>query len=157
MSLELSITKKHETYFRDALILAGIGLVASIVFIFIRFIFAWELLALVYIFMVSSIIWKIKQRFMPETYVIKHEGEHLSIWKRGEYDDEHQHYLTGTKHADFIHVVLKILSGRSTAQKHMLSSMVLVKLQQLALPSVSITVEVLDIDRASYAKFVSEC
>lgn len=36
-----------------------------------------------------------------------------------------QIYLTGTEKADFVHVVLKILSGRTSAQKQSLAQSVL--------------------------------
>ncbi len=64
-------------------------------------------------------------------------------------------YLTGLKKADFIHVTLKILSGRTVEQKQMLSKSVLDELQQLELQMCSLTVEVMDIERASYSKSVS--
>ena len=63
-------------------------------------------------------------------------------------------YLTGPEKADFIHVVLKILSGRTAEQKKMLSTLVLAQLQTLKLHTCSLTVEVMDIERASYSKLV---
>jgi 5-carboxymethyl-2-hydroxymuconate isomerase len=63
-------------------------------------------------------------------------------------------YLTGTTTTDFVHVVMKILSGRTAQQKIMLSQSVLTQLQKLELQPCSITIEVMDIDRASYSKFV---
>lgn len=67
----------------------------------------------------------------------------------------YQHYLTGQSQADFIHVVLRILSGRTTEQKQQLSALVLETLGELKLVCCSITVEVVDIDRSSYAKVLS--
>lgn len=64
-------------------------------------------------------------------------------------------YLTGSEKSDFVHVVLKILSGRSLEQKQMLSKSVLAQLQRLELKSCSLTVEVMDIERVSYSKLVS--
>jgi 5-carboxymethyl-2-hydroxymuconate isomerase len=55
----------------------------------------------------------------------------------------------------FIHVTLKILSGRNTEQKKMLSHLVLSSLEALALKVYSISVEIVDIERASYAKVVT--
>jgi len=52
----------------------------------------------------------------------------------------------------FIHITLRILSGRSDEQKNSLSQRVLNQLLQLELSSISLTVEVCDIDRTSYAK-----
>lgn len=67
----------------------------------------------------------------------------------------YQHYLVGQSQADFIHVVLRILSGRTTEQKQHLSALVQEALAELKLAPCSITVEVVDIDRDSYAKVVS--
>ena len=67
----------------------------------------------------------------------------------------YQNYLTGPIKSDFVHVVLKILSGRSVEQKQMLSRSVLGELQSLKLQNCSLTVEVVDIDRVSYSKLVS--
>lgn len=64
-------------------------------------------------------------------------------------------YLTGQEKTDFIHVALKILSGRTVEQKQVLSKSVLAQLQKLELKNCSLTVEVMDIERASYSKLVS--
>ena len=58
----------------------------------------------------------------------------------------------GGKSANFVHVMLRILSGRDHEQKQHLSQSVISELKQLALPACSITLEVVDIDRESYAK-----
>jgi 5-carboxymethyl-2-hydroxymuconate isomerase len=65
-----------------------------------------------------------------------------------------EHFRTGNTKADFIHVSLNILSGRSAAQKAHLAETVLQQLAVLALAPSSISVEVIDIDRASYRKIV---
>lgn len=67
----------------------------------------------------------------------------------------YQDYLTGQEKADFVHVTLRILSGRTAQQKQHLSQIVLQRLSDLSLAKCSITVEVVDMDRASYGKFVS--
>lgn len=64
----------------------------------------------------------------------------------------YQHYLTGPEKGNFVHVTVKILSGRTPEQKQVLSQSVLAHLQKLERPGCSLTVEVVDIDRASYAK-----
>lgn len=64
----------------------------------------------------------------------------------------YQHYLVGQSQSDFVHVVLKILSGRTTKQKQQLTQLVLTALQQLPYQGCSYTVEVVDMDRDSYAK-----
>ena len=71
-----------------------------------------------------------------------------------------EHYQTGTVQsasspADFIHVTMRILSGRNTEQKLMLSKLVLESLATLALKGCSTSVEVVDIDRASYSKVIT--
>lgn len=63
-------------------------------------------------------------------------------------------YKTGVVDLKFVHVTLKILSGRTSEQKEMLSNTVLDKLSDLSLTNCSISVEVQDIDRASYAKVI---
>jgi len=67
----------------------------------------------------------------------------------------YSHYCTGPRKSAFVHVALKILSGRTLAQKQHLSAIVLAHLRQLDIADCSLTVEVVDIDRASYAKWVS--
>lgn len=64
------------------------------------------------------------------------------------------HCLTGPRQADFVHVTLRILSGRAAEQKQALAHSVLARLDALELRDASLTVEVVDIDRASYAKRV---
>ena len=66
----------------------------------------------------------------------------------------YEHFLTGNTKADFIHVSLNILSGRSAEQKAHLAETVLQQLTVLALAPSSISVEVIDMDRASYRKVV---
>ncbi len=63
-------------------------------------------------------------------------------------------YMTGPVKADFIHVALKILSGRDDEQKSNLASTVTSGLVSLELIDVSITVEVVDMDRESYRKVI---
>ncbi|MBM7073756.1 5-carboxymethyl-2-hydroxymuconate isomerase [Shewanella sp. 202IG2-18] len=63
-----------------------------------------------------------------------------------------QHYQVGFESRSFIHVSLRILSGRSEARKQILSKSVIEKLSNLNINKVSIIAEVLDIDRDSYQK-----
>lgn len=53
---------------------------------------------------------------------------------------------------DFIHVTLRVLSGRNQQQKKGLSERMLGKLDNLGLTSVSLTVEMIDMDRETYAE-----
>ena len=63
-------------------------------------------------------------------------------------------YQTGSVDINFIHVTLKVLSGRNLKQKSKLSHLVLEKLKTLSMSKCSISVEVVDIERDSYAKVV---
>ncbi|MGB0467090.1 MAG: 5-carboxymethyl-2-hydroxymuconate Delta-isomerase [Pontibacterium sp.] len=63
-------------------------------------------------------------------------------------------HQSGGRKSDFVHVSLRILSGRNEAQRKHLSQSVLAHLRLLKLKEISLTVEVLDIDRSSYAKHV---
>ncbi|MGF1849148.1 5-carboxymethyl-2-hydroxymuconate Delta-isomerase [Vibrio lentus] len=67
---------------------------------------------------------------------------------------DYQNYQTGTTKADFIHVTLRILSGRSDENKATLSNTVMMQLESLSLVDASITIEVVDMDRNSYSKVV---
>ena len=65
------------------------------------------------------------------------------------------HYQVGNQNLDFIHVTIKILSGRNTEQREALSKAVLNELTKLNLLSISLTVEVRDMERESYSKSVA--
>lgn len=67
----------------------------------------------------------------------------------------YSNFKTGNVNIGFIHVTLKILSGRNIDQKTNLSQLVLGQLQMLQITNCSISVEVLDIDRTSYAKAIT--
>lgn len=64
----------------------------------------------------------------------------------------YSNYQTGNVNIEFIHVTLKILSGRDLGQKKALSDLVLENLCSQAISNCSISVEVVDIDRGSYTK-----
>ncbi len=64
----------------------------------------------------------------------------------------YENYQTGEVKEDFIHVGLRILSGRSDADKLSLSQSVLTQLESLNLSKASLTVEITDMDRDSYSK-----
>jgi len=64
-------------------------------------------------------------------------------------------FITGNSEFDFIHVTLKILSGRSTEQKLMLSDLVLEKLKSHDIKGCAISVEVVDIERRTYTKKIT--
>lgn len=64
------------------------------------------------------------------------------------------HYQSGSAQADFIHVTIRLHAGRTVEQKKHLSSLVLKHLTSIELSAVTITIETVDMDSASYAKQV---
>ena len=64
------------------------------------------------------------------------------------------HYRLGTTNESFIHVQCRIHPGRSEQQKKMLSEVVLRAVRAQELPVSIITVEVVEMDRVTYAKYV---
>ena len=66
----------------------------------------------------------------------------------------YSNYQTGSVDINFVHVTLKILSGRNAQQKSMLTQLVLEQLKTLSMINCSISVELADIDRANYAKVI---
>ena len=66
------------------------------------------------------------------------------------------HYRMGGKPDPFIHVQCRIHSGRTEEKKRQLSEAVLVAIRDQNLPVKSITVEVVEMDRESYAKWISK-
>lgn len=64
-------------------------------------------------------------------------------------------YQSGSVKANFVHVVAKILSGRSLVQRNNLSHSILAELKMLNCCATSLTVEVIEIERESYAKVVT--
>ena len=56
----------------------------------------------------------------------------------------------------YIHIQARIKSGRDTDNKKRLADAILAGLKQLAIPAAVITVEVIDMDRDSYAKFSAQ-
>lgn len=64
------------------------------------------------------------------------------------------HFQSDSAQSDFIHVTIRLHTGRSVEQKKHLSSLVLTRLASIELSAVTITVETVDMDSASYAKQV---
>lgn len=62
------------------------------------------------------------------------------------------YYMVGDQVADFVHINLRILAGRTDAQKKQLTDAVLAKLSDLSISPLSITAEVQDMHVESYAK-----
>lgn len=63
-------------------------------------------------------------------------------------------YQTGSVDINFVHVTLRILSGRTQAQKSDLTHLVLEQLKTEIKQECSLSVEVVDIDTDSYAKVI---
>ncbi len=61
-------------------------------------------------------------------------------------------YQTGSVKKSFIHVTAKILSGRTLEQRSMLSQSIMSELKKLKYSSITLTVEVIEMERDSYAK-----
>lgn len=62
------------------------------------------------------------------------------------------HFQLAGPCADFIHITVRLHQGRTDAEKKQLSQLMLAEIVQLELNSVAITVELLDMHTASYAK-----
>lgn len=67
----------------------------------------------------------------------------------------YERFTLGSGLSDFVHVTIKMLSGRSEAQKKDLASEVMLGLLGLALEDVEFTVEIQDTDRGSYQKVLT--
>ncbi len=65
------------------------------------------------------------------------------------------HYRVGGRHETFIHVQCRIHSGRDETQKRKLSDAVLAAIRAQRFPVKSITVEVVDMTRAAYARHMN--
>ena len=63
-------------------------------------------------------------------------------------------FKTGSVDIGFVHVTMRILSGRNDEQKTMLTQQVLTQLQTLVKMDCSLSVEVVDINRETYSKVV---
>lgn len=85
MKSELVVTKNHSTYLKDAVVLAVIGFAAALIYFGIRMFLRFDALIYVYLFFVSSWVWVIKQKFLPERYVFVKENQQTSIWRRGDF------------------------------------------------------------------------
>lgn len=86
---------------------------------------------------------------------------HTRIAATGLFEAEHirlraypiRFHRCGGSRSHFLHAQLRIHTGRSDAQKSALSSAVLATLREQALAAEVITVEVVELERASYRKF----
>jgi 5-carboxymethyl-2-hydroxymuconate isomerase len=69
---------------------------------------------------------------------------------------EFTYYQTGLSDSPFIHITLKILQGRDHQQKKALTKLVIDKVSEVIPPPISLSVEVMDIEKVSYKKVVIE-
>ena len=85
---------------------------------------------------------------------------HRSVAETGLFDEGHirvraipvSFYRTAGKREHFIHAQCRIHDGRDVTQKRSLSEAVLATLKEQGWAATVITVEVVELDRASYAK-----
>ncbi|PYF84016.1 MULTISPECIES: 5-carboxymethyl-2-hydroxymuconate Delta-isomerase [Marinomonas] len=66
----------------------------------------------------------------------------------------YKNFLTGGQEDAFVHVTLKVLSGRTVEQRKQLSHLVLEALTQFPLKNVSFSVEVSEMETDTYVKRV---
>ena len=66
-----------------------------------------------------------------------------------------KYFTIGQTWQKFIHVTVKILSGRTLEQRKALSQLILNKLKNLVSNSVSLSVEIAELDKESYAKNIN--
>jgi len=64
------------------------------------------------------------------------------------------HFTTGNSLQNFVNVTVKILSGRNLEQRKKLTQLILAKLNELYSKSISLTVEITEIEKESYAKSI---
>jgi 5-carboxymethyl-2-hydroxymuconate isomerase len=61
-------------------------------------------------------------------------------------------YQTGSIKKAFVHVMVRIFSGRNLGQRKTLSGLIMAQLKTLGFPSISLTVEIIEIEKESYSK-----
>ncbi len=66
----------------------------------------------------------------------------------------YEHHQTGNEKINFVHITVRLLSGRSTEQKKQLSHLILTESKKLQLMNISLTVEITEINRDTYCKLV---
>lgn len=105
-----------------------------------------------------------EQQARPEQLEAMLDALHSAAAASGLFDESHirvraipiSHFRNGGGRGHFIHAQCRIHSGRDEEQKGKLSAAVLEALKAQQWPAGSITVEVVEMDRASYAKYLSE-
>jgi len=64
-------------------------------------------------------------------------------------------YQSGSIKKAFVHVTVKIFSGRNLEQKKTLTNLIISQLKMIDFPSTLLTVEVVEIEKESYARVVT--
>ena len=64
----------------------------------------------------------------------------------------YDYYQTGALKKEFVHVTLKILTGRSLTQKIKLSELVINQLEKIDFQSTVITVDIVEMEKDTYSK-----
>ena len=85
---------------------------------------------------------------------------HSSVFASGLFEEasinsraiEFAYYQTGLSDTSFIHITLKILQGRNHQQKKDLTKLVLDKISEIIARPLSLSVEVMDVEKVSYKK-----
>ena len=67
-----------------------------------------------------------------------------------------QEFTNAGESNPYIHIQARIKSGRNVDNKKQFAQVILSGLKPLAIPALVVTVEVIDMDRESYGKFVPE-
>jgi 5-carboxymethyl-2-hydroxymuconate isomerase len=88
------------------------------------------------------------------------EAVHQAVLESALFDASHiktravayEHFQVADDFKEFIHVTIRLHSGRITQQKQHLTAIILQSLETLGLTAITITVEAVDIDSESYAK-----
>jgi len=85
---------------------------------------------------------------------------HSSVFASGLFEEasinsraiEFAYYQTDLSDTSFIHITLKILQGRNHQQKKDLTKLVLDKISEIIARPLSLSVEVMDVEKVSYKK-----
>ena len=104
-----------------------------------------------------------QQQAEPEQVEAMLDAVHAAAAATGLFDESHirvraiplSYYRTAGAYSHFIHAQCRIHSGRDDAQKRDLSTAVLEALKAQQWAAKSITVEVVELDRATYAKYTN--
>lgn len=86
METKFKIVARHETYIRDLVILCALGIISSGVEFIVYAVCELELVAYIYAFFLVTLIWKIKQKFLPVSYRFTLNDNVIHFSQRGQWD-----------------------------------------------------------------------